>query len=583
MRYAPSCFLRPRLWGIVATLLVLGGCSSTVPRSVESLADTEQETVRRLREVAAAESTKLLDNQDAIQQQMRKIAPKPAILPVEPKFDPLESKRISIALSRASISQVLAAFADSARMNLIVEPAVVQESALSDMYLREISLREAFNEVLRNYDVAGQLNGQTLRLQLHEEKFFSLNFLNANAQLDMTSGGNVFGSNSGGSGGGSGGSGGSGSNSSALNGTLTMSGGSNTKTDLYAEIESNIRAILGEMRTQERARPAAAQGTAANTGATGNTASSVPGTPNANQQGFTINRITGTLYVKTRPSKMRAVEKMLERAQAMLGKQVYVEAQIVDIHLSDNFQFGVDWSLLRGRLAANFGAEPLSLGGAGVMGNSMPPRALTIPAKSIGPDKTGLGLGWQDGSGRVIINALRSFGNLRILSNPNVQVRNGSPALLSVGTSYRYVSRSSSNQNIPSSGSTFVSSDVQTDSVFSGVMVGVLPFMREDGRIELLINPMQSEVDPESLRLIDVSNGNRVTLPKINYKGMTTTLNVGDGDVVVIGGLIDQRSSNTDNGAPALSDIPLLGKLFTQNANEHASRELVVVLRVRAL
>jgi len=114
-------------------------------------------------------------------------------------------------------------------------------------------------------------------------------------------------------------------------------------------------------------------------------------------------------------------------------------------------------------------------------------------------------------------------------------------------------------------------------------MVGVLPMVRDDGRIELLLNPMQSDVDPASLQLVAVGGDNLVSLPKVSYKGLTTTLNVGDGDVVVVGGLIDQRSSNNDRGAPGVSDVPLLGKLFGNENKVHGSRELVIVLRVRVL
>ncbi|WP_019703038.1 hypothetical protein [Paracidovorax oryzae] len=209
---------------------------------------------------------------------------------------------------------------------------------------------------------------------------------------------------------------------------------------------------------------------------------------------------------------------------------------------------------------------------------------MTLPAALIG-SLTGpaLGVGYQGSTSSVVLNALRSFGNLKVLSNPNVQVRNGTPAMLSVGNSIRYVSRSSSTQVVPGGGASTTTSDVQTDSVFSGVMVGVLPYMREDGRIELLVNPMQSEVDPASLALVQVNSDNRVTLPVVSYKGLTTTLNVGDGDVVVVGGLIDQRTTDRDRGAPGLSDVPVLGKLVGNQSDTHASRELVIVMRVRKL
>ena len=110
-----------------------------------------------------------------------------------------------------------------------------------------------------------------------------------------------------------------------------------------------------------------------------------------------------------------------------------------------------------------------------------------------------------------------------------------------------------------------------------------IPFIRDDGQVELVVHPMQTEVETKSLALVDIGANNKITLPVVNYKGMTTTLNIASGDTVMIGGLIDRRVSNDDRGAPVASDIPLLGKLFGNQRASHSSRELVMVLRVNVL
>lgn len=572
-----------RATAMALAVAMLAGCvAPAVPRSVQSLKEVEHETTDKLREQLVAESQKLLANQEELTRLMRATAPAPAIVPVAPKFDPLDGKTITVSMSRATISQILSTFADSAKINLIVDPAVIRAGQLTDMYLRQVSLREAFNEVMRAYNVAGEIQGNTLRVTLSEEKFFSLDFLNSSTALDLSSGGNVFGSTTGGGGG----------SSNALRGNLSISGSGGTKADPYTEIENNLKVILGD-----DSRRNAQQQPVASVLPTGPV---VPGAPpvlapfNADladspstETGYSINRMSGSVYVKARPAKMRSVEKMLARVQGMLRKQVYIEAQLIDVQLSDNFEFGVDWNILRNRLASGFGTSPITLSSVTSTlptGGNLLQRIATIPSALVGSaNGAALGIGYQSPNGGVVINALRQFGNLKVLSNPNVQVRNGTPALLSVGSSIRYVSRSSSTQVAPGGGASTTTSDVQTDSVFSGVMVGVLPFVRDDGRIEIMINPMQSDVDAKSLQLVDVNPTNRVTLPVVNYKGMTTTLNVGDGDVVVVGGLIDQRTTTNDRGAPGLSDVPGLGKLVGNTADTHGSRELVIVLRVRTL
>lgn len=593
---------------LVCAALVLSGCANQPPRSSSSLPPPDTTAADHMREHAVQESQRLLAHQQLLLAEMNKPAPAPVIAPVAPVFDPLEGKLINVAMSKASISQILSAFADAGNLNLIVDPNVLKGGQLADMHLRQVTLREGFNEVLRTYDVAGEFRGNTLRVNLTEEKFFALNFLNTKSSIQMGSGGNVFGSsNSGGSGGGSGSSGGSGSG--AQQGNLTMSGSGGTNTDPYLELESALKSVLGDsaqdraaqqqqlqlqqqLHQQNQGMSAAGLSSSVWAGgpATGRPAA-LPQAPLATMgedSGFTLNKMTGTLYVKARPSKMRAVEKMLAQVHKVLGKQVYVEAQLIDVQLSDNFEFGVDWTSLRSRLAAGFGSSPMQLGGStGSLPNAStgyPARAISIPAALIGSVAgPALGVSYQGSNYGVVINALRSFGNLKVLSNPNVQVRNGTPALLSVGTSSRYVSQSASTQTVPGGGASTTSSSVQTDTVFSGVMVGVLPMVRDDGRIELLLNPMQSDVDPASLQLVSVGGDNLVSLPKVSYKGLTTTLNVGDGDVVVVGGLIDQRTSNNDRGAPGVSDVPLFGKLFGNENKVHGSRELVIVLRVRVL
>ena len=547
---------------LIAT--VLAGCTAPPPQSAKNLSDPDLASVQRMQDIATAESRKLLQKQEELLAEMRKTSVAKSLEPAAPTYDSLEGKTISVAISNGTISQILTAFADTAKVNLIVEPAVVQQGARTDMFLKDVSLREAFNELLKSYDVSGEIRNQTMRIKLHEEKFFALNFLNINTQMALNSGGNVFGSNNG-------------AQSSAIAGSLALSASAGTRSDPYAEIENNLRAILGEPPTEDKTP-------------TGKDLTNPAQVRQPNQQqAFTLNRTSGTLFVKARPSQMRAVERLLQKTQDMLTKQVYIEAQLIDVQLGDGYQFGVDWSVLRSRLAVNFGSEALGLiGGTGVLpngGGTNPPSSVVIPSRLIGPPagQTGGGLAYQDRNGTFVINALRSFGTLRVLSNPNIQVRNNTPAMLTVGTSERYVSKSSSAQNNIGGGSSTTSSEVQTDAVFSGVMVGVLPMMREDGRIELLINPVQSEVDPQSLQLVNVNESNRVSLPKVAYKGLTTTLNVNDGDVIVVGGLIDQKHSTSSSGLPYLSDIPILGKLASQDGSTGSARELIIVLRVRLL
>lgn len=536
-----------------AVALLAQGCSNTPPKSIGSLPDPEYEALEKISEHTVEESRKLFDNMDRLSSRLQQSSANAAIEPVAPRFDPLAAKNVDLALSGSTLSQTLNVLAEQADMSLIVDPQLLEDARTVDMYLRDISLRDAFDEVLRVYDVDGKIIGNTMRVGHYSEKVFSLGYLNSVSSLDLSSGGNVFGSNTAGG-------------SNVLQGNIGMTGQGGADSNPYDEIEKAVQAVLGNQRGDGERR-------------SGN---------ERDESTYTLNRMTGTLYVKSRPSKMRAIENMLEHAKDMLGRQVYIEAQLIDVQLSDNFEFGVDWTVLRKYLAAGYNMSPGELGGVESTlpnpGSSLPARTVTVPSSMLGRGTgASMGAAYQNQDFSMVLSALRAFGNLKVLSNPNIQVRNGTPAMLSVGNSIRYVSSSSSTQTAPGGGASTTTSDVQTDSVFSGVMVGVMPYIRDDGRIELMVQPMQSEADPASLQLVEVSPNNRVSLPVINYKGLTTTLNISDGDIVLVGGLIDQRSANRNSGAPGLSDIPAFGHLFSNQSDMHESRELVVVMRVHVL
>lgn len=130
------------------------------------------------------------------------------------------------------------------------------------------------------------------------------------------------------------------------------------------------------------------------------------------------------------------------------------------------------------------------------------------------------------------------------------------------------------------------SSSVETANVFDGVVMGVIPFISEDGSIHLTINPMQTSVDDSSLDLIDVgseTNPMMITLPEVEFKGMTTSLTLNSGDIVILGGLISESGSNSSDGLPGISDIPVLSKILGGTYRSSGSRELVLILRVQTI
>ncbi|MGD8258616.1 MAG: hypothetical protein PVH56_13695, partial [Desulfobacterales bacterium] len=175
------------------------------------------------------------------------------------------------------------------------------------------------------------------------------------------------------------------------------------------------------------------------------------------------------------------------------------------------------------------------------------------------------------------VDALQTFGDVKIVSNPNIRAKHGKPALISVGTSISYTKSTST--TILDGIQRDLISDVEVSKVFDGLVLGVIPFIQNSGKITLLINPIKSDVDPESLELVPVGT-QQVTLPVVNIKEVSTTITLNSGDAVILGGLIDSQDVVVDSGVPGLSSIPVLGYLFKDQFKREENRELVIILSV---
>lgn len=539
-----------------AALMLLAGCAQNPPKSRDSLYSTDESVTQRIQDILIRESQKLHEAQLELQRELQRQS-EPEMPPLlEPEHDPLEDVTVSVNLKAAPLEALLQILSEQGGFNLLVEPEVLELDLKATLYLHEVSARTLYEHILDTFDLHGDVQGDTIRIGLYEEQVFNTDFLDSAIGLDVTSGGSVLGGTS------------EASSGEGL-GTLTLQGGLSQVAQPYEEFEKGLERLLGrvsESTIEDSDQPVKGR---ASQGVT-----------------YSLNRSSGTLYVRARPSQIRTVERFLERHKEVLNRQVLIEAQLLDVQLNDQFRYGVDWQLLRSEIAGVMGGGVLSLDqvASTLPRATTPIRGITLPAQTIGDaQQPGLNLITANSSTSVAVELMRSFGNVKVISNPSIRVRNNTPAILSVGSAASYISETDTTINNPGGGASTTSVDVQTDTVFSGVMIGVVPMIAADGSIELLVNPMQTEVDESSLELVDAGGGNMVTLPRVHYKGLTTTLKGRNGDTIILGGLIDQRTSDTDQGVPGLSDIPFLGKVFDKEYNTHNSRELVIVLTMRLI
>jgi len=164
------------------------------------------------------------------------------------------------------------------------------------------------------------------------------------------------------------------------------------------------------------------------------------------------------------------------------------------------------------------------------------------------------------------LNALNSEGRVELLSRPSLLVKNNQEATINVGSDEPTITRTNQTQTGISTG-VVTSNEVQYRK--TGIILKVKPQINEDGIVNMTVKQEVSALGADRTA---------EKLPSFRQRVIDTSLVVRDGTAVVMGGLIQTSTNNSNEGIPLLKDIPVMGKLF-QSQNESRTRtELVVII-----
>ncbi|QOT82182.1 type II secretion system secretin GspD (plasmid) [Cupriavidus basilensis] len=247
--------------------------------------------------------------------------------------------------------------------------------------------------------------------------------------------------------------------------------------------------------------------------------------------------------------------------------QVYVESMIVEITSDNAAELGIQWQVQNGRLfsGTNFGSggqNIVTLGAGAVTGGGILP-SLAANVASAG----GLNVGVISGKLglNALLRALSTQQGVNILSTPNLMTLDNEEARIMVG------------QNLP-----FVTgSYAQTGSSAS-----VTPFQtieRQDVGLTLRVRPQITDSDGVKLQIYqetsDVISAGGNNGPTTNKRALETSVMVDTGDIIVLGGLMQDSYNEGVDKVPGLGDIPLLGALFRYENKQRRKTNLMVFLR----
>ena len=284
-----------------------------------------------------------------------------------------------------------------------------------------------------------------------------------------------------------------------------------------------------------------------------------------------VNAGAGLVMVRASAAELDMVQDYLRRTELIMQRQVVLEAKILEISLDEGYQQGINWSDVQSAssvtasdgLPADFTAQSLA--------------GRAIRTADIGGLFSAI---IREGSFNAVIQLLGEQGNVQILSSPRISTINNQKAVIKVCTDEFFVTDIDfDDDNTAATGTDSTSTSVELTPFFSGISLDVTPQISEEGSITLHVHPSVSEVDDQE-KLITIGERD-VTLPlaRSTVRETDSVIRAESGQIVVIGGLIQNSSEDGNSAVPFFSDIPLLGELFKQRNFQSRKSELVILLR----
>ena len=293
---------------------------------------------------------------------------------------------------------------------------------------------------------------------------------------------------------------------------------------------------------------------------------SQPGTTATSNVQIQADAATNSLIITAPDSQYRQLKAVIEKLDARPA-QVFIESLIAEVNSDKVTDFGIQWQSALGQkgdgtvgiLGSAFGSGTSNITGLSLANKQQ--------LAEVSPQGLNFGLFKKEGGIYVLgmlARLLESTGDGNILATPNVLTLDNEESRVIVGQNVPFVTgqyTSTGNNSVTNPFQTIERKDV-------GLTLRVKPQISENGAIRLKIYQESSSVD-------STSNEGLIT----NKRSIETNVIVDDGAIVVLGGLLDDRSVDTESKVPVLGDIPGLGSLFKSENRKRKKTNLMIFLR----
>ena len=495
----------------------------------------------------------------------------------------------SVVVTNVSAQEILFALARDAKINLDIQSGIQGTVTINAI---DQTLPQILTRIAKQVDMRYELSNGILTVMpdtpyLHNYKIDYVN-MSRDSEGAMSNTTQV-GSNSSGS---ATGSGSTGSNNSSL--TIKNT----SKNHFWETLIQNIKDILHETdqilpegsseTSVQQVRAASSTGTGVQppsgtkkSPAKGGIENS-PNPVNIEEGGMTVtkrstfreaaaviaNPENGIITVRATGKQHEKIQEFIDQVMTNAQRQVLIEATVVEVHLSDEYQQGINWSKIRlGSKGFNF-TQTGSAGLPSTNTGSMFILDYANPTSKIG-------------SLAASVSLLESFGKVKVLSSPKLSVMNNQTAVLRVVDNLVYFVINATTTAPTATSSAFSTITTTPNTVPIGFTMSVTPQINDSDTVLLNLRPSISHL----LGYVNDPNPSLATagvvsrIPQTQTREMESVLKIENNQIAVMGGLMQDSVNNLTDEVPILARIPLLGNLFKQRDDKTEKTELVIFLR----
>jgi len=337
----------------------------------------------------------------------------------------------------------------------------------------------------------------------------------------------------------------------------------------YADAEDLATRLKGQLTGGGGASGSAARGGPAQPVATPTSAG--PATVSLEGGTATIwaDKDTNALVITAGQRTMRALNAVVDKLDIRRA-QVLVQAIIVEVSADKSAELGVNWVVdgSNNSLAAGGFIEPI--GGSSIIDLYTAAKSGTVTSASQ-PLGTTIGVGRLSASGinfAAVLRALQGDSRTNIIATPSVQTQDNQEAKIEVAQEVPFVT----GQYTGSTGTTSAFQTIQRQAV--GTLLTVTPQINEGDAVLLKIQVESSSIASTSVAAADIIT---------NKRTISTNVLIKDGGTLVLGGLIQDSSTNSEQRVPLFGRIPLIGELFRTRSTSKKKSNLMVFIQPHIL